>query len=167
MKANFRALHISILLAVLCFSNGAEARQPEPQALIKSVETARIHYVTELTKTALDYLLLDRGPIWEKYRAGWDALNAEILRHPAPQDSDSNALSKLRVGKWQSPRHTYIFSSQGAWRMAPEDGTTSGHWHIVGNQYWDEGAQFTIILLTNDYFVFTDGTKVFFEWRIK
>lgn len=105
----------------------------------------------------------------------WKAVDAEIRRHPAPKDSDSVALSKTLVGEWASPRHEYVFRSDGAWSMLPaEPGTTHGRWRIEGNQYFDTVAleppatrQYTIILLTPQDFIFTDGEVVFYETRIK
>jgi hypothetical protein len=164
-------LKISTVIAVVSIytseTKGIDSLQPDPKELIKDAEVARIHYVTELTEIALKYMSIDKGPVWEKLQPGWVTLNAEILRNPAPIDSDTKALSKLMVGKWQSPRHAYIFSSDGLWRMAPESGTTNGHWRIDGNQYLDGNSHYSIILLNQNYFVFTDGETVFFEWRIK
>jgi len=108
----------------------------------------------------------------------WQAIDAEIRRHPAPRASDSNALSKILVGKWASPRHEYLFRADGTWTMLPEiiDGfkSTHGKWRIEGNQYFDtaevdppETRQYTIILLTSHDFIFTDGEVVFYETRFK
>jgi hypothetical protein len=68
----------------------------------------------------------------------WRAVDAEIRRYPAPKDSGSNALSKLLVAEWASPRHEYVFRSNGTWSILPaEPGTTCGRWRIEGNQYYD------------------------------
>lgn len=107
-----------------------------------------------------------------------DALNAELKKHPFPKDSDSKALTKLRAGHWQSPRHTYIFRDNGTWRLDPKtDGTSSGTWHIKGNQFtetWhnednpstDTQETYTILVLNQKYCIVTDGQAVFFEYRL-
>jgi hypothetical protein len=95
-----------------------------------------------------------------------DKLNAELKRLPAPENSDSKQESRLHVGKWQSTRHTYIFRADGTWRFAPEDGTTHGRWHISGNRYFEGDSAYTIILLNRQYFLFTDGQYVFYEYRV-
>lgn len=102
--------------------------------------------------------------------ADWQAVDAEIRRHPAPKNSDSNALSKILVGEWASPRHEYLFRANGTWTMLPEtiDGfkSTHGRWRIEGNQFF-ELSQYTIILLTQHHFIFTDSEVVFYEARIE
>jgi len=95
-----------------------------------------------------------------------DEINTELKRYPAPQNSDSEKLSALREGKWQSTRHTFIYCRDGTWRLAPESGTTHGHWHIAHNQFFTDDVAYTIILLNRDYFVFTDGEYVFYEYRL-
>ena len=42
----------------------------------------------------------------------WQAIDAEIKRHPAPSDADSAISSSLLVGQWQSPRHDYLFRAE-------------------------------------------------------
>jgi hypothetical protein len=40
------------------------------------------------------------------------------------------------VGKWSSPRHDYLYPSDGSWTMLPADeGTTHGTWRIERNQF--------------------------------
>jgi hypothetical protein len=105
----------------------------------------------------------------------WQAIDTEIKQHLAPSDSDSKTFSSLLVGKWESPRHDYLFRGDGTWTMLPiEENTTHGRWHIDGNQYFDTAAieppdttQYTIILITKKDFVFTDQTHVFYETRLK
>lgn len=96
-------------------------------------------------------------------------VDAETRRHPAPENTES--YTKLMVGKWSSPRHEYIYRADGTWSMLPEEeGGTRGHWHIEGNLFFnkansdsgDTGA-YTILLLTKDNFIFTDGKTVFHE----
>jgi hypothetical protein len=105
----------------------------------------------------------------------WQAIDAEIKRHPAPTDSDSVALSSLRVGEWESPRHEYLYRADGSWTMTPvEPAATRGTWRIEGNRYFEtvateppRGFQYTIVLMTKRDFVFTDGEIVFYETRLK
>ena len=49
----------------------------------------------------------------------WQAIDAEIKRHPTPSDSDSKKLSSLLVGEWASPRHDYLYRADGTWTMLP------------------------------------------------
>ena len=87
----------------------------------------------------------------------WQAIDAEIKEHPAPKDSDSKALSRLILGKWESPRHDYLYRADGTWTMLPADpDTTHETWRIDGNQYFDTAAtdppqtsQYTIILISS------------------
>ena len=103
------------------------------------------------------------------------AIDAEIKRHPAPVDADSKVLSALLVGKWQSPRHDYLYRADGSWTMLPEqEGITHGVWRIEGNQYFSiatiepaDTSPYTIILITEKDLVFGDQTDVFYETRLK
>jgi hypothetical protein len=133
----------------------ADARQRYDASRVKmSAEKARLRYVTDLTEIAYRYMAIEKGEAWLQLEEGWEALNHEIVRYPAPKKSDSKALSKLLVGKWESPRHDYVYSMDGTW-------------HIQGNQWLDGGRSLTIILLDGKYFVFTDGPEgAFFEKRI-
>jgi hypothetical protein len=98
-----------------------------------------------------------------------------IKQHAAPRESDSKAFSKLLVGKWESPRHDYLYRADGTWTMLPAaPDITHGTWRIEGNQFFDtaslapgETDQYTIILITKRDFVFTDQEVVFYETRLK
>ncbi len=116
--------------------------------------------MTALTKIAYRYMDIEKGSAWDFLEPGWEALNGEIIRYPAPKDSDSKALSKLLVGKWRSPRHDYIYRANGTTSMI--GGGSSGHWTIEGNQ--EDGA--TIILLNAEYYVTASNGGVYFEKRI-
>src|SRR5438093_1583480 len=80
-------------------------------------EKNREHYVVRLAD------LRDRFAEAKRIK-DWQAVDAEIRRHPAPKDSDSKALSKILVGKWASPRHEYMFRSDGTWSMLPAEPET-------------------------------------------
>ncbi len=103
----------------------------------------------------------------------WQAVDAELRRHPLPKDADSKALTQLRIGKWESPRHGYLLRKDGTWIMLPaEPDATHGRWHIEGNRYFESAEQeasprrpYTIILLNQKDFIYTDGEVVFYEAR--
>jgi hypothetical protein len=111
----------------------------------------------------------------------WQTIDAEIMRHPAPRDSDAQALSKMLVGEWASPRHEYIYRSDGTWSMLPEEpDMTHGRWRIEGNHLLDLATDlpfdapaagkthyYTILLLTDHDYAATDGEHVFYMTRTK
>jgi hypothetical protein len=137
------------------------------EKISKPSEAARTNYITRLIRMREKAARLKTDE--------WQAIDAEIKRHPAPGDSDSKKLSGLLVGEWASPRHDYRYRPDGTWTMLPvEEGVTHGRWRIEGNQYFDtaatdppETSQYTIILITRKDFVFTDQTRVFYETRLK
>ena len=98
---------------------------------------------------------------------------AEIRRRRAPENTEG--YTKLMAGKWSSPRHEYIYRADGTWSMLPEEeGATRGRWRIAGNQFFsnadieaEDSRTYTILLLTKDNFIFTDGDTVFYEERIR
>ena len=130
-------------------------------------EAARADYITRLVR------LSEEATRTSDYT--WQAIDAEIKQHPAPNDSNNNVLSILLVGKWESPRHDYLYRADGTWTMLPVDpDITHGTWHIEGNQFFDTAAtdppettQYSIILITKRDFVFTDQERVFYEKRFK
>ena len=132
-----------------------------------STEAARLDYITRLVRLRKEAA---RGKT-----DAWQAIDAEIKQHAAPRESDSKAFSKLLVGKWESPRHDYLYRADGTWTMLPADpDITHGTWRIEGNQFFDTAAiapgetdQYTIILITKRDFVFTDQEVVFYETRLK
>lgn len=164
---------ISVVLIAARLSAG------EPQQLQKArgnyekiphpSEAARSDYITRLVRMRETFARLKTDE--------WQAIDAEIKRHPAPADSDSKVLARLLAGRWASPRHDYLFRADGTWTMLPEeeDGekNSHGHWRIEGNQYFETAAlapatmsQYTIILITEKDFVFADQENVFYEKRL-
>lgn len=133
----------------------------------KPSEAVRSDYITRLVRMREKAARLKTDE--------WQAIDAEIKRHPASSDSDSKKLSSLLVGEWASPRHDYLYRPDGTWTMLPADEyTTHGRWRIEGNQYFNtyttdppETSQYTIILITKKDFVFADQTHVFYETRLK
>jgi hypothetical protein len=130
-------------------------------------ETARADYITRLVRLREQAARMNVD--------AWQAIDAEIKQHPAPNDSDGKALANLLVGQWESPRHDYLYRPDGTWTMLPADPeTTHGTWRIENNQYFDTAAtdppetgQYTIILISKQDFVFTDQEIVFYEKRLK
>jgi hypothetical protein len=130
-------------------------------------EAARSNYITRLVRL--------REKAARAKTDEWQAIDAEIKRHPAPSDADSAISSSLLVGQWESPRHDYLFRADGTWTMLPEEEhVTHGRWRIEGNQYFltsamepPETSPYTIILITKNDLVFTDQTAVFYEERLK
>jgi hypothetical protein len=129
-------------------------------------EAARLDYVTRLVRM--------REEMARQKNDEWKAIDSEIREHPAPKDSDGNVLSRRLVGKWSSPRHDYLYPSDGSWTMLRADeGTTHGTWRIERNQFFTtasigspDPAQYTIILITKTDFVIADQSGVFYETRL-
>jgi hypothetical protein len=167
--------------AVVAWPSATRAQQPDRSRYVGALqkakrdyekishpyEAARSNYITRLVRM--------REKAARQNTDEWHAVNTEIKQDPAPRESDSKTLSGLLVGKWESPRHDYLFRGDGTWTMLPnEEDTTHGRWHIDGNQYFDTAAieppetiRYTIILITKKDFVFTDQTHVFYETRLK
>jgi len=136
-------------------------------------EAARSDYITRLVRM--------REQAARRKNGEWQAIDAEIKRHPAPNDSDTKTLASLIVGEWESPRHDTLYRADGTWTLLPaEEGILHGSWRVEGNQYFDTAqytdttateppktAQYTIILITKTDFVFSDQTYVFYETRLK
>jgi len=117
-------------------------------------ETARVAYVTKLAQLKVQLL---KVPNEQDDLRG--AINSECQKHPYPKDVDSKKLKQLIVGKWASPRHTYVFRANGNWR-------------IQGNQLIQGTESGSIILLTPEYFVYSvpnpgGGSDVMFHSRVK
>lgn len=164
--------YLCLLTVIACA--GASGAEPQELAAAKrnfaslpnSTEADRQRYITELAK--LRDALARRETSEDCFK-----VDAEIRRHPAPENTEG--YTKLMIGKWSSPRHEYIYRADGTWSMLPEEeGTTRGRWHIKGNRFFssadiepDDSRAYTILLLTKDNFIFTDGETVFYEERIR
>jgi hypothetical protein len=124
-------------------------------------ESARVRYVTKLAQIRehqlKQYWQGQRSPEYEEVVG---EVNSELRKHPAPRNSDSEKLSRVLVGSWQSPRRVYIFRANGKW--GSEDGPVSSSWRISGNQLIGCG---TIILIDQHYFIYSDKDSVFFHIR--
>jgi len=67
----------------------------------------------------------------------WQAVDAEIARHPMPATADRESAQQAFAGKWDSPRHNYLYRCEWDWTCSgSEDGlkATHGLWRIEGNQ---------------------------------
>ena len=150
------------------------AKRQYEQSVSTNGEAARLVYVNKLAGILGDLIDDFKVTGHRKDAHYFDLLYAELKQHPAPANSDSRLLTRLRIGKWQSPRHDYLFRGDGTWSMLPiEPEVTHGHWRIVGNHYFDginpvltKEDEYTIILLTKTCFVFTKGADVFYETRL-
>lgn len=128
-------------------------------------EVARLTYVTKLARIA-DPLVAEYRQSGQRHDELMTLINSEWQKHPAPRDIDSKKLRQLLVGKWESPRRTYVFHANG--KCGAEDGPISDNWRIEGNRLIQGDASGTIILLNNDYFIYAgDHDAVFFHTRVK
>ncbi|HUB66833.1 MAG TPA: hypothetical protein VL981_05045 [Candidatus Methylacidiphilales bacterium] len=120
-------------------------------------ESLRQKYITELA--------ILRWRLARQDKPGWEAVDAEIERYPAPANLDEKALAQKRIGWWHSPRHDYLFRANGTWVMDdPNDPeATHGTWSIRGNHYTESAAgetkprPYTIILFDAENFIFADA----------
>lgn len=170
LRVWFSIATITIFLAA-CLAVGADIKQEIATATdacgqdaAAGNETARSTCAEKLANIA-DKLV---NRFREKGERDDDALNAvwaELKKYPMPADADSKKLSKLLVGKWDSPRHTYAFKANGKYGLVDEPATQT--WKIVGNKFAQEDSKNTIILLDSKYFIYTDGDAVFFHSRAK
>lgn len=131
-------------------------------------EAARVTYVTKLAQIA-DRLVSDYRQSGQRHDELMTAINSELQKHPAPKDIDSKKLSQLLVGRWESPRHTYVYRANGKW--GNEDGPVDTSWRVQGNQIvWGEGkkaSRSTIILLNSEYLIYSEKDAVLFHLRVK
>jgi len=153
---------ISIVAQVVAGQSGELDKAKAEYTKAAQTEPARVSFVTKLIRM--------RARFARANNEQWKAVDAEITRHPAL--ADSAELSERLIGEWASPRHEYVFRSDGTWSMLPvEPDATHGSWRIEGNQYFDTDPsghtrKYTVLLLTVNDFVFTDGDVVFYETRI-
>jgi hypothetical protein len=160
---------VAILIAGGVSTQAAEkqefeaAKQEYERAVPPGNETARLTYVTKLAQIA-DRLVSDyqRGQRDDELMG---AINSELQKHPAPKDIDSKKLRQLLVGKWESPRRTYVYRANG--KCGTEDGPISGNWRIQGNHLIQGDLSGPIILLNQDYFIYSSQGSVFFHSRAK
>jgi hypothetical protein len=127
-------------------------------------EAGRVTYVIKLAQIA-DRLVSDYRQSGQRNDELMGAINSELQKHPAPKDIDSKKLKQLLIGKWESPRRTYVYRANG--KCGTEDGPISGNWRIQGNQLIQGDSSGPIILLNQDYFIYSSRGSVFFHSRVK
>ena len=174
MNATSIAILVVVMSTVAMTSRAADEQAAQQQlsaakheyerAVPADREMARSIYVAKLAKIA-NRLVTDYRTSGKRSDQAMIAINAELQKHPAPSNSDSEKLSRLLVGKWQSPRRVYVFRANGKW--GSEDGPISGDWRIEGNQLIEDSSRRTIILLDASYFIYAERDSVFFHSRVK
>jgi K+-sensing histidine kinase KdpD len=139
------------------------AKQEHEQTALRD-EAARVTYVTKLAQIA-DRLVSQYRQSGQRNDELMSAINSELQKHPAPKDVDSKKLRQLLIGKWESPRRTYVFRADG--KYGSEDGPVDTPWRVQGNQIVMPSERRTIILLNSEYLIYSDGGNVFFHSRVK
>jgi hypothetical protein len=127
-------------------------------------EAARVTYVTKLAQIA-DRLVSEYRRSGRRHDELMGAINSEVQKHPAPKDIDSKKLRQLLIGKWESPRRTYVYRANG--KRGTEGGAIDGNWRLQGNQLIQGDLSGPIILLNQDYFIYSSRGSVFFHSRVK
>ena len=130
-------------------------------------EADRSNYITRLVRL--------REKAADAKTDEWQAIDAEIKQHPAPNDSDSKTLSICASVNGNRPGTITCTGPTAPGRCCRlKRVSPTGRWRIEGNQCFDTAAtdppltsQYTIILITKKDFVFTDQTIVFYETRLK
>lgn len=163
----FRSLIVAILLTGLVGGHLCSRADASPREGSAAVEANRL--------SLLHGLIRQRA---ELARAGktaeLQACDAQIRSHPAPPD-DSAALTRRLAGTWRSPRHDYLYRADGTWTMLPaERDATRGRWHLAGNrlEIASGGGKgriigtYTVIVISDEDFVYADRETVFFVKRL-
>ena len=145
-----------VLAAAFATVEPQELREARAKYDAHSSESARVAYVIRLARL--------RERLVRERKDGWQAVDAEILRHPMANKVDPLSLKKRIIGKWASPRHSYLYRADRTWTMLPEflDGnvkSTHGIWRIEGNQFVEglseaDATRDTIIALTDTDFIY-------------
>jgi len=169
---------IGILVAAIVIATSVAAEEPKElrdarrqfESLRHPSEAERVAYITRLVRLRESFTRADYKKM--------EAIDAEVIRHPMPPGVDSAELRKRMVGRWTSPRHSYLYRADGTWTMLPEfeDGlqATHGVWHIEGNKFFqnalvqppeapDTGE--TIITLTKTDFVWSTTKAPYYMRR--
>ncbi|PYK48197.1 MAG: hypothetical protein DME20_09680 [Verrucomicrobia bacterium] len=127
-------------------------------------EAARVTYVTKLAQIA-DRLVTEYRGSGQRNDELMGAINSELQKHPAPKNIDSKKLRQLLVGKWESPRRTYVYRANG--KCGTQGGPINSNWRIEGNKLIQGDLSGPIILLNQDYFIYSSRGSVFFHSRVK
>jgi hypothetical protein len=151
-------------IAVGQADQGFVAAKTEYERSATKDEAARVRYVTQLAKLADGFVTKYRTS-GERHDKEMTAINAELAKHPMPPNADAKKLSHLLIGKWDSPRRTYVFRANGT--CGSLDGPVSTNWQIKGNQLIQDDSHGTTILLDAHYFIYLEDGSVFFHSRVK
>src|SRR5947207_10201223 len=106
------------------------------ESLHHQTEVDRVRYITELARLRETFTRAEYKKM--------DAIDNEVIKHPMPPNVDASVLRKRIVGRWTSPRHTYLYRDDGTWTLLPEvvDGvkTTRGTWRVESNKFFQDFA---------------------------
>ncbi len=142
-----------------------QAKLEYEQARPRDAEAARLAYVTRLAKIA-DRLITHYRQSGQRNDDIMTTINAEWIKHPAPPNSDSEKMSQLLIGKWESPRRTYVFRRDG--KYGSEDGSVDTPWKVRGNKIiFGSSDKAIIILLDSDFLIYAEKGTPFFHSRVK
>ena len=165
---NLRLRILGLVIVIGLFANAfadecAEQKAQGNQIAVSFQEKAekiRQVYATHLVELLYQYP--DKGPIWTPVlESSFTNICKMLIAVPMPENEDENKLRRLMCGFWQSPRHEYLYRSDGTWTMLPEP-ATSGKWKIQGNKLDDS----SLILLNEKYCVYYDKSSPF-VYRMK
>lgn len=161
---------VTLFAGSLLFANGQpvlslqDVQSHYNQAQLTTDEPMREKYIIEL--------IVLRARLVAEKSDDWKAVDAEIIRHPTPANSDSKSLSKALIGQWRGSRHDNLYRADGTCRMVDSVVPDSDTWSIRGNQFHENYGppihpqDYTIILIDADYFVMTNGKQVFIQKRL-
>jgi hypothetical protein len=162
LSARIAILGIALLMTTFAIGQEstdlAEIRR-NFESLKHPTEANRVKYITRLVRSRESFTRAQADMMF--------AIDAEVIKHPMRADVDAVKLRERLLGQWTSPRHSYLYRTDGTWTMLPEviDGQKSTHgvWRIEGNKFFQratvESAESdtgeTIIILTDTDFVWS------------
>ena len=171
-----RPLAFLLWLGLACFVASADDIPPM-RAIQAKYDLAKLDQNEKQRESYVMDLANLRWNLARHGKPGWEAIDAEIAKHPLPVTANDKSLAKLRAGKWISPRHDYLYRAAGTWIMDPDDhdpDNTNGTWAIHGNVVDETVAtdpprsfQYVIVLLDEGNFIFADRAAgiTFYEKR--
>jgi len=96
------------------------------------------------------------------------AIDQELNAHPTAKNANPKKLARFLIGRWQSPRHIYVFNADGTTGLEDDTTARKQKWRIRGNQIFEDNVPAaTIILLNSDYLVLSFDGMVAFHSRVK
>jgi hypothetical protein len=161
---------LGLLVAMTTISHAAEP--PPLQAIMKRYDQTRLNQDEGLREKYILELADLRWKLSSHDQDGWHDVDEEIRRHPVI--SGMAGFPKARLGKWISPRHDYLYRSNGTWTMTDggdDPDNTHGKWSIGGNIYSEKATDedvprhYTILLVDAKNFIYADEQTVFYEQR--